>query len=45
MQELHSEEEKQILFSLKYSRFQRILGESNWFKLRQEFKIHFLKVS
>ena len=37
MQEIHSEEGKN-LFSLEYSRFQRILDEQNWFKLQQEFK-------
>ncbi|MCY4568669.1 MAG: hypothetical protein OXD49_10220 [Candidatus Poribacteria bacterium] len=29
---------ERILFTLNYERFQRILGESNWFKLQQEFK-------
>ena len=38
MQEIHSEEERKILFSLNYNRFQRILDERNWFKLQQEFK-------
>ena len=38
MQELHSEEERKILFSLNYNRFQRILDQRNWFKLKQEFK-------
>ena len=38
MQELYSEEEREILFSLNYNRFQRILDEKNWFKLKQEFK-------
>ena len=38
MQEIHSEEEGKNLFSLEYSRFQRILDEGNWFKLQQEFK-------
>ena len=38
MQELYSEEEREILFSLNYNRFQRILDERNWFKLQQEFK-------
>ena len=38
MQELYSEEERKILFSLNYNRFQRILDERNWFKLQQEFK-------
>ena len=38
MQEIHSEEERKILFSLNYEKFQRILTEGNWFKLQQEFK-------
>ena len=38
MQELYSEEEREILFSLNYNRFRRILDERNWFKLQQEFK-------
>ena len=38
MQERYSEEEREILFSLNYNRFQRILDERNWFKLQQEFK-------
>ena len=39
MQELYSEgEERKILFSLNYNRFQRILDQRNWFKLQQEFK-------
>ena len=29
---------ERILFTLNYERFQRILSQSNWFKLQQEFK-------
>ena len=36
--ELYSEEERNILFSLDLSEFQNILSRETWFKLQQEFE-------